>query len=85
MALLLSSTGGITVSREVSYENRKALEEENENLLKQRNEALSLVGAIVAANGGEVRISDESLMVGYAFESHRDPLLRQTIVRAIQA
>ena len=59
------------------------LEAENATLLVQRNESLSMVGAIVGAQGGEVRIPDSDLMVGYAFESHRDPLHHATILRVV--
>ena len=59
------------------------LERENATLLTQRNESLSLVGAIVSAQGGEIRIPDTDLMVGYAFESHRDPLHHETILRVV--
>jgi len=59
------------------------LEVENAAILTQRNEALSLIGAVVFAHDGEVRIPDLALRVGYAFESHRDSIHHETIIRVV--
>ena len=41
------------------------------------------VRAIVKSLGGEVRIPDSDMMVGYSFECVADPLHHVTIVRVI--
>jgi hypothetical protein len=72
-----------TVSN-VELKDDRMLILERDTFRKELNNILPMLGAVVYAQGGEVRIPSEALMVEYSFEISRDPVSQQTIIRSKQ-
>lgn len=48
---------------------------------KERDEALSMLGAVVYSQGGEVIVNNECFITRYSIKSHQDCVTLRTIIR----